>query len=382
MATDAAVLHETTAGTELQPLVSVLGSVSFGWLHEQAGFLEDERYYMDPLHHMQQDRAMSRLVRERFPEYRIYNLEAHLVQPEHRRKPPCLVGGLQPNLILAACVGSKFVFHGDKDPDVTLTPLAEIDLESGLEKLRDIDLLKTWPITQFTEQVRAMQQKLGETADVIPPFFWDTSGRATFHGPITTAQKLMGERFFLAMVDEPDFVRGFLDWIVDSYVALARHFSALAGIPITSVHIGDCSACMIGAEQFSEFDVAPCQKLIDALGPARLHSCGNSNHLLEAFAELKNVGAINVGTNTSVARCREIFAPGVRIDVMPDPQLFCFGNEAGVRAWTEQCLAENAGGPMHIEYHLDLGTPVPNALAMHHAVRDAGFPEVIVEPAT
>ena len=255
----------TLAQTETAT-VSILGSVSFGWLNQQGGFLEDERYYMDPERHMEQDRAMSLLARRRFPAYRIYNLEAHLVQPEFRHKRPCLIGGLQPNLILAACVGAQFVYHGDKDPDVTLTPIK--DMES-LDEVRQLDLLNAWPVTQFREQVLAMRRKYGESVDVIPPFFWDTSGRATFHGPVTTAQKLMGERFFLEMVDHPDFVREFLDWIVESYVKLARHFAELAGLPISGVHVGDCSVCMIGAEQFLEFDKEPTAKLIRELGPGR-----------------------------------------------------------------------------------------------------------------
>jgi hypothetical protein len=358
--------------------VSILGSVSFGWLHEQRGFLVDERYYMDPEYHMEQDRAMSLLARERFKDYRIYNLEAHLVQPEFRRKRPCLVGGFQPNLILAACCGAKFVYHGDKDPDVTLTPLQDIQ---SIDALRKIDLLNAWPVTRFHRQVLEMQRKFGEAVDVIPPFFWDRSGRATFHGPITTAQKLMGERFFLEMVDNPGFAHEFLDWIADSYIALARHFAALAGLPIRSVHIGDCSACMIGADQFVEFGRAPVAKLIAALGPGRLHSCGNSTHLLEAFREVPGIGTLNVGSGTSVAKAREVFGNGVVIDVMPDPKLLVFGTPDECAAWARQSIAENAGGSMEIQYHFDLGTPEANAKALHHTVRDAGFPEHVIEPA-
>jgi uroporphyrinogen-III decarboxylase len=253
-------------------------------------------------------------------------------------------------------------------------------LES-LDEIRKIDLLNAWPVTAFREQVLAMKAKYGESVDVIPPFFWDTSGRATFHGPVTTAQKLMGERFFLEMADNPEFVHEFLDWIVESYILLARHFAGLVNRPITSVHIGDCSACMIGGEQFSEFDREPCAKLIRELGPGRLHSCGDSNHLLEAFHEVPGIGILNMGTNTSVAKARAIFGREVTLDVMPDPKVFCFGKPDECAAWVRQCVEENQSGPLEIQYHLDLGTPEPNALAMHHALREAGFAEHVVEPA-
>ena len=82
-----------------------------------------------------------------------------------------------------------------------------------------------------------------------------------------------------------------------------------------------------------------------------------------------------------MARARAIFGPRVVLDVMPDPKLFVFGTKEDCAGWVRQCIEENAGGPMEIQYHLDLGTPEPNALAMHHALRDAGFPEVVVEPA-
>ena len=43
---------------------------------------------------------------------------------------------------------------------------------------------------------------LGEMADAwpVPPFFWDSSGRAAIHGPLTTAQKLFGESILVDLL--------------------------------------------------------------------------------------------------------------------------------------------------------------------------------------
>jgi hypothetical protein len=99
-----------------QANITALGSVSFGWLHEQGGFVFDEPFFLQPRVRCEREQQVHRFVRDRFPQDPIYNVEAHLVQVEGRRTPVILVGGLQPNLILGAAVGARFVFYGDRIP--------------------------------------------------------------------------------------------------------------------------------------------------------------------------------------------------------------------------------------------------------------------------
>ena len=113
-------------------MISIQTSVSKGWLHNEGGFRFDERYYFDPLYRWEQDRAIDRFLADRFPQHPFHNMESNLVQGEHFSPDQVLVGGIQPNLILGACLGAEFVFPPDKDSDIVGRPL------EGLRDLADL----------------------------------------------------------------------------------------------------------------------------------------------------------------------------------------------------------------------------------------------------
>ena len=349
--------------------ISQLGSVSFGWLNEYGHFAFDEPFFMNPLVRLEREQKMHALVAERFPNEPIYNLEAHLVQPEGRQKPVVLVGGLQPNLILGAAVGAEFVFYENKDPDITPTPLEEM---TDVDALADFDWADTWPISLFLEQIQQLREKLDDSFTIVPPFFWDTTGRATAHGILTTAQKLIGERIFLELADNPAFVHEFFAWIVDTYVELIHLFADAADMNVTSLHTGDCSACMMGADPYAEFVLPHLNDFVQRVGPVRLHSCGQSDHLLDVFKHVDNLTSLNVGSNTCVAKIREKFGP-IRIDLIPDTHLVTAGKPEQVDAWVRQCLKENGGGDLQFEYHLDLNQPEPNTLQINKTLKTLGI---------
>lgn len=349
--------------------VSVLNSVSFGWMHQEGGFTFGERFFMDPQVRLEQEQRMHAFVANRFPDEPIYNLEAHLVQIEGRRRPVALVGGLQPNLILGAAVGAKLVFQDDKDPDITPAPLAGC---SDLDALSGINWADRWPVSLFLEQIGRMRESVGPDVAIVPPFFWDTTGRATTHGILTTAQKLFGERIFIDLMDNPAFVRDAMVWIVDSYVALIKLFAAAAGITVTGLHTGDCSICMVGPDTFVDFVLPELNRFGRAIGPIRLHSCGKSDHLLDAFKLIENVAELNFGTGTSLARIRERFGP-MRIDLVPETKLLTKGNAKDIDAWVRRTLEENGNGRLELQCHLDAGQPVENCLQITRTLRECGI---------
>ena len=97
--------------------IELLTSISKGWLHDQGGFDFDEPYYMDPLHRREQDIKIDEFLHRRFPDHPFYNMESNLVQREHWQPDYVYVGGIQPNLIVGACIGAKLEFYPDKDMD-------------------------------------------------------------------------------------------------------------------------------------------------------------------------------------------------------------------------------------------------------------------------
>jgi len=343
--------------------ISVLTSVSKGWLHREAGFDFDESYYLDPVYRQAQDRKIDTFLQARFPEYAIYNLESNLVQPAFWQPDYFYVGGIQPNLIVGACLGADFVYYPDQDMDLAN--------ESPLSELKSIDDLPCSDEILAHPLIRRFDRQLGKLKEthpeftVIPPFFWDTSGRATIHGFITTAQKFYGEEIFLRIYDNPEFVKDFHSWIADVYIALIRHFSQLGEIPVRSVHIGECSGTMIRKKHYSEHIAPYASRLGRELGPVRLHSCGKSDHLLDVIARIDNLGVLDTGSNTSVSEIRKHLGD-IQIDLAPPVELLLEnGNKDQIDVWLENILSENNGGHLTINFHLEPGYSLENCLAIH-----------------
>ena len=344
--------------------ISLLTSVSKGWLHEEGGFTFGERYYMDPLYRQMVDIRIDHYLQERFPDHAFYNMESNLMQRDFWQPDYVYVGGIQPNLIMGACLGIEMAWYDDQDIDlVEPAPLSDI---TSTADLPPAEALLAHPfIQEFDQQIIELQESRPDLI-IIPPFFWDLSGRATIHGFITTSTKLFGESIFLKMVEDPGFVLDFHEWIADLSIAFIQHFSLLSGIPANSVHIGECSGTMIGGKHYDQYVVPFINKVADAIGPVRLHSCGLSNHLLKPMSHIRRLQGLDTGSNTSVKRVREQLGPDFRLDLAPPLEALREGAEKKVMLdWLDEVLYENGDGPLQLGYHIEPGYSVENCLVVH-----------------
>jgi hypothetical protein len=141
-------------------MIRIQCSVSKAWLNRHGGFTFSGMYYMDPLFRREQDLKINSFVRDRFPGIPIYNMEDNLMQAEYVRENHVLVGAIQPNMILAAILGSSFNFFDDKDADVSGRPLEFITDPSALplpESCLDHRLVK-----DLDEQIRKIKKEYPE----------------------------------------------------------------------------------------------------------------------------------------------------------------------------------------------------------------------------
>jgi uroporphyrinogen-III decarboxylase len=170
---------------------------------------------------------------------------------------------------------------------------------------------------------------------------------------MTSAQKFLGEAFFMDMVTEPQYCLGILDWIADASIVLCRHFSDIADLPITSVHIGECSSCMVSPELIEKFVTPVTSKIGKELGPVRLHSCGPSTNHLQAFSKITNLYSLDLGGDTSIRKVRQIFGKEMLISVAPLPQDMSAENTEPILSWAKQIVEENDGGDLAFVYHVE-----------------------------
>lgn len=344
-------------------MISFQASVSKGWLHEKGGFVFDAEYYMDPINRQIQDKKMNDFVMKTFPDYPIYNMEANLMQADYTNENQVLIGGIQPNLILAYILGSEFVYYPDKDMDVSGNPLQHI---TSAEDLPSMEQILSHPFIKKFDALILHLQKTHNELEVIPPFFWDNSGRATIHGLITTSFKLIGDKAMMMIIMDPDLLHSVHQWITDAYTILINHYATLANMHITSVHVGECSGTMISNDQYLEFITPYVSQLGKDFGNIRLHSCGLSDHIIEAISEIKNLSIIDTGSNTSIAKIREIRGLDFEINLEPPVKLMLKDkSEIELVSWLDTALEENQGGPLKFVLHLESGYSANNCLLIY-----------------
>ena len=352
-------------------MIKIQASVSKGWLNKHAGFVFGDQYYFDPVYRWEQDKKINLFVREQFPGYAIYNMEDNLIQASYVNENQVLVGAIQPNMILAAILGAKFSFFEDKDSDVMGRPLENISSTAELPPLNSI--LEHSLIKDLEKQIQSIRDAHPELR-IIPPFFWDESGRATIHGVITTSLKLTGDNIMMIMLDNPDLAHAIHQWIVDAYVILIQHFAALGNLTVKSVHVGECAGTMISSQLYEEFVIPYISQLGDRLGAIRLHSCGISDHLIEPASRINHLKIIDTGSGTSIMKIRETMGKDFEINVFPPLEVLVEGAPlSAVIGWLDKTLAENQGGPLQIAYHLEADYDVQNGLAIHRELENRGL---------
>lgn len=352
-------------------MIKIQASVSKGWLNKHAGFVFPDQYYFDPIFRWEQDRKINRFVRERFPEYAIYNMEDNLVQADWVNENQVLVGAIQPNMILAAILGARFSFFEDKDSDVLGRPLEHI---SNIKELPPLNTILEHPLIKDLEKQVRMIREIHPGLRIIPPFFWDESGRATIHGVITTSLKLTGDNIMTIMMTDPELVHAIHQWIVDAYVILVKHFAELGNLTISSVHVGECAGTMISSQLYEEFIIPYISQLGDKLGAVRLHSCGVSDHLIKPVSHIHNLKIIDTGSGTSILTIREIMGKEFEINVFPPLEVLLERvPQSSAISWLDKTLSENQGGPLQIAWHLEADYDVRNGLVIHEELEKRGL---------
>jgi hypothetical protein len=352
-------------------MITIEASVSKGWLHKNGGFIFDNLYYLDPVHRWEEDGIINRFVREKFPRHAIYNMEANLIQADYVRDNHVLIGAIQPNMILATILGAQFSFFEDKDADVSGRPLEFITRKEELPSV--LKILEHPLVRDLENQIKLINDTRPDLR-AIPPFFWDESGRATIHGIITTSLKLTGDNIMTMMMFDPDLAHAIHQWIVDAYIKLVSHFADAGNLQVTSIHVGECAGTMISSELYTDFVVPYISQLGDKLGSVRLHSCGISDHLINAISHIRNLGIIDTGSGTSIGKIRNLMGPDFVIHIAPPMKLMMGGvPKSEILGWLGRTLTENGGGPLQIAYHIEPDYEITNCLAIHDELEKRGL---------
>jgi hypothetical protein len=330
--------------------VVIAGTVSKGWLARERGIKFDYDYYLNPRQRQRIDAQCQEYTLRMFPELSIIYSESNLGRSEFISNDQILVGGIQPNMILGMLLGADFVPNDAFDADISLTCLKG----TGPQDLPPVkSLLNHKLIKLFDEQIQELKSDTSFNFPVIPPFFWDSSGRAAIHGIMTSAQKFFGEDIFMDMLADPEKSHSIMAWMTEAYIILVKHFSEIADFPITSIHVGECSACMVDVDSFDQFVLPQILRIGKALGSLRFHSCGCSTHLIKSVQQMTNILTLDTGGETSVADIRSVFGNDFPVSIAPMAVDLSAKTSQPVLDWAKRIVEENNNGELKIVYHLE-----------------------------
>jgi hypothetical protein len=343
----------------------IAGSVSKSWLARELGVAFDRSYYFDPVRRQAIDHRCNEYVAQTLGDLAVFYTESNLGRVEWYDVEQVLVGGIQPNLIVGMLLGAEFFPTWNADADITARCLEGRDVA----RLPDPTALLTHPlIAQWDDQLRSLPHRGPAGWRAIPPFFWDASGRAAVHGAVTSGLKFFGDEFLLNMMAEPDTCHAIVHWLTEVSAVLVSHFSIVGALPVTGIHVGECAACMLDVDSFCRFVVPATSALGDRFGAVRFHSCGRSDHLIEACRSIRGLASLDVGGETSVARIRREFGRDFPVGIAPLVEHMQADSDVEILQWLDRLIRENDRGELTIGFHLEAGYNVETVRALHAAL--------------
>jgi hypothetical protein len=314
-------------------MITISGTISKAWMAEALGVMFDREYYFNPDIRYIVDSLCNEYAEEHFGDMRLFYSESNLGQIDYWDDKQIQIGGIQPNMILGMLLGAEFIPQDDKDADITPGCLTGIDPDN---LPRPENLPEHQLIHLFDEQIHQLQSDSDKRLCPIPPFFWDLSGRTAIHGTMTSAQKFLGETIFLDMMTKPQRCMEIMHWIGDAYIVLCKHFSKTANMPITEVHVGECSSCMVAPELIEQFVVPVTSQL---------------------------------GGDTSIKKARQVFSKEMLISISPLPNDMSAETAVPILRWAKNICEENNGGNLEFIYHLDAGYNIDTIYALTDFVK-------------
>jgi hypothetical protein len=190
-------------------------------------------------------------------------------------------------------------------------------------------------------------------------------GYVNWQGVINNAFRLRGEKLFYDMIDSPQRCRRLLDCICTTMIEAAKrlHKRQLeSGVKVGFFTVSNCLVNMVSPEQYRDlllpFDV----RIAEAFGCIGIHNCAwNANPYIDDYAAVPNLGYIDMGLDSDLARARKVIASARRAIVYTPMDLANKSLET-IRADMERVARDYAPCDVVVG-DIDAGTPDERVLA-------------------
>ena len=325
------------------------------------GLTWGERYYFDPDY-----RSQVEMARDRF----LYDvLGEHGVGSPQPTPSPCLT--IQPVDLFMRTQGAEWRFPTDGTVESWGQPWKGMTVSEILAL--DARAAAAHPVIDaILHQYGELRTLYGARADVLGL----RSGAMLIHGPYTTAHQLLGEDLFILMYDDPSGAQRVFAKVWEIYQAvLGRISRALEAPPARRIHIGDCAASLVSADLYRACVLPINHAIAREFEACGYHSCGPSTHLLDEFAKIPEMDAIQLGPGTDLRAAHQSLPDFTQFQPLIDPMLMRDGTGDDVRRRITEATAlllERGGGTL-CAWSFDTDTPLTNVTTMYETVAEAQF---------
>ncbi|OHB49651.1 MAG: hypothetical protein A2Y10_05685 [Planctomycetes bacterium GWF2_41_51] len=219
--------------------------------------------------------------------------------------------------LIASAFGAELLFKSDNLPAVKNNPIQSL---SDLKNINSPDPLKAGYFPQIYKVIDCYKKNMPANYKLC---------QCDIQGPWNTAQLLAGNKIFLDIYDDIDFVCSLLAAVTSFMIKSVKKLKEaigegpesfyLQGVQIPGgARICNCSTDMISPDFYQKYLMPHDIHFFEALGGGMMHICGNNSHCIQHFNRIEKLYALEVNFNyLDVFRVSEM----LREDVV----LFCTG---------------------------------------------------------
>ncbi len=208
-------------------------------------------------------------------------------------------------------------------------------------------------------------QELMAQVDWIGAHEGRVEGFINWQGVLNNAHRLRGEKLFYDMMDSPQRCRHLFDCICTTMIEGAKrlHKRQLeSGVKVGFFTVSNCLVNMVSPEHYRDlllpFDV----RIAEAFGCIGIHNCAwNADPYIGDYAAVPNLGYIDMGLDSDLARAREAIA-NARRGLMYTPMDLVNKSLEMIRVDLERVAREYAPCDVVVG-DIEAGTPDERVLA-------------------
>jgi hypothetical protein len=273
------------------------------WYAEQLHATFSSRWHLDPEYRRSMILQMRKLLRQKFP-------GCNIGASEEPDQPLDLLTGVYGGCIVPALYGLPIVYDQDQWPNCqsNYRTLAE------LEHMQMISVMDTPIVENLLEQMEWISRAEGMIV-----------GHLNWQGVLNNGQRLLGPDLFLDMLTHQEHCRTIFSHIcqtmTDAAMAIEQK-QMQSGFDIDFFTVSNCSVNLVSPALYEELLLPFDQQYADAFPSLAIHNCAwKADPYFRAYSKIKNVGYIDMGIESDMARAKELF-PSARRAVMYTPMDF------------------------------------------------------------